>query len=299
MRDHNLTAQKLLFAASKLGDSTATFLLIKEAVRSDKLASPNLAGPRRHLKTLADDYNLTAMYLAGQIHELEGKFSHALKIYEQATTSQGKASYEEKASDSTLGDIWKAVSRLRAKAGDKTGAQEAIRRCALQYDDPMAYYELAKVYTLPLTEDFENYMLKAAASGEPRAAHELGVLYYKQSQRTSLGNPNDRSTVPTLSNRASVKSILARDWLTIGAESDMPISQVYLAVLLRAAGKPEEGLEWLGRASNSTQWTTAISWLRSRWDQRDSIDIDNAWDGTSAVRKTIVASSGKTIAIEE
>ena len=317
MRDHNLTAQKLLFAASKLGDSTATFLLIKEAIRFGRLGNSNLISSRRHLQTLADEGNVTAMYLAGQIHELEGKLSHALKLYESVTSSLVDAPYGDKAYDNTLSDIWKAVSRLKAKAGDKSGAQDAIRTCALQYDDPVAYYELAKAYTSPQSNDYENYMLKAAASGEPKAAHELGVLYLKQFQGNAFVSPdttsnaNDRrlkepmiqctiSAPPTIAPKmASAKTIQAREWFAIAAESDIPISQVYFAILLRAEGKPGEGLEWLDRASSVLKWTAAMSSLRSMWDWKDPIDIHTAWDGETRVQETVIMCRGERTVITE
>ena len=313
MRDHNLTAQRLLFAASKLGDSTATYLLIKEAIRLGRLGSSSLAGPRRRLQILADEGNLAAIYLAGQIYESEGKLSHALKLYESATSSNKNAPHGEKAPNTTLSDIWKAISRLKAKAGDDVGAQEAIRTCALRYDDPMAYYELAKAYTPPLSEDYEIYMLKAAASGEPKAAHELGVLYYRQSQGSSSASldstsnakdsgsktPNIQSTTSLAPKMASEKATQARGWFAIGAESGIPISQIYLAVLLRAEGKSDEGSGWLDKASSAIQWTAAMSWLQNIWNRKDPIDIVTAWDGEPRVQKTIVMSRGERIVITE
>ena len=302
-----------------MGDSAATFLLIKEAIRFGRLRSPNLIDPQRHLRTLADGGNLTAMYLAGQVYESEGDFSQALKVYKMATTSLGDAPNGENASDNSLGDTWKAISRLKANAGDCVGAEEAIRTSALQYDDPFAYYMLAKAYIPPSSEDYETYMLKAAASGEPKAAHELGILYYKQSQGSVLSTPdrmlNGHANSPTepgcqdvskshtatlvIPKMASEKGTQAREWFAIGAESDVAISQLYLAVLLRAAGKHVEGLAWLERASSSKQWLTTISWLRGMWNQKDPIEIDTAWDGKYNFGKTEVKAHGVRMVITE
>lgn len=259
------------------------------------------------------------MYLAGQIYESEGKFSQALKIYEMATSSVCDALKELKAPDNSLGDIWKSISRLKANAGDHAGAEAAIKTCALQHDDPLAYYELAKAYTPPSSKDYEVYMLKAAASGEPKAAHELGVLYHKQSQGVILTSTNSISSghikpledprhQNVLKGQGTAllppkmlleKATQAREWLAIGAESDIPISQLYLAVLLRAAGKPDEGLEWLERASSSKQWTSAISWLRSMWGRKDPIDIDTASVGKYSDEETQVMAQGESIPIPQ
>ena len=316
IRDHNLIAQKLLFAASKLGDSAATFLLVKEAIKFGSLRNHSLIGPRRHLQTLADDGNLTAVYLAGQIYESEGNRSQAIRIYEMATSNLSNVLNGEKAPKNSLGDIWKAMSEIKASAGDYVGAETAIRKCALQYDDPWAYYELAKAYISPSSEDYENYMLKAAVSGEPLAAHELGLLYYKQSQgrylthqdnvsnghAESLEKPRDQSydiqgATTTTPKIKLEKGTQARDWFSVGAESDISISQLYLAVLLRAAGKANEGLTWLERASSSKQLTAAVPWLRSIWDSKDPIYIDTAWDAKHNAGKTVVMAHGEKIAV--
>lgn len=308
-----------MFAASGLGDSAATFLLIKEAMKFKRLRSPDLAGPQRHLGTLADEGNPSAMYLAGQISEYEGKFAHAIKRYEKAMESVGGAPEGIKAPNNILGDIWKAMSRAKAFAGDHNGAEAAIRTCALQLDDPVAYYELAKTFTPPSSQDYEVYMLKAAASGEPKAAHELGVLYHKQSQGGTLTSRNSISS-GQIKNTATPKgknvvngqgsallspkmvlekSTQAREWLTIGAESDIPISQLYLAVLLRAAGKPNEGLEWLARTPGSTNWNPAISWLRSMWERKDPIDIDTVSVGKYSLERIQVTARGESISIPQ
>ena len=313
-----MIAQKLLFAASRLGDTAATFLLVKEAIRLQRLTNPNLTGPRRHLQTLVNKGNLKATYLAGQIHESEGKFSHALKIYGEAASSHGNASSGESSIDNSLGDIWKAISRLKANAGDHIGARAAMETCALEYDDPWAYYELAKLYTLPFSENYATYMLKAAVSGEPEAAYELGVYYHQQcrgdvlnSSDNVLTKPADalekpseqrvverRSTTPVSPTKPE-KGTQARDWLAIAAESDVLISQLYLAILLHGAGKFQEATEWLDRASTSKQWTPAISWIQSMWDREEIVDIDSTRDGKTGAGRITLAARGERILISE
>lgn len=259
------------------------------------------------------------MYLAGQISEYKGKSAHAIEIYEKATESIGGAPEGINAPNNILRDIWKAMSRAKAFLGDHDGAEAAIRTCALQLDDPVAYYELAKSFTSPSSQDYEVYMLKAAASGEPKAAHELGVLYHKQSQGGTLASRNSISSkrinksampkvknvvdgqgLPLLSSKiVSEKSTQAREWLTIGAESDIPVSQLYLAVLLRAAGKSNEGFEWLARTPGSGNWYSAMSWLRSMWERKDPIDIDTVSSGKYDPERIQVTACGESISIPQ
>ncbi len=259
------------------------------------------------------------MYLAGQILVSEHNYRRALDIYEMATSSPDDAPGGKSAYLHSLGDIWKAISRLKIKLGDQVGAQAAIRTCALQYDDPVAYHELAKAYTPRWSKDYEDYMLKAAASGNTKAAHELGVLYYKQSRgriSTSPGNISSGNTktledlreqninkghgTVSLPPKMSLeKATQAREWLAIGAESGIPMSQLYLAILLRAVGKSDEALEWLKKVSSSKRWTPAILWLRSMWTREDPIDIDTAWERARTAEKTELMAGGEKIAITD
>lgn len=315
-----LTAKRLLLAASKLGDSAATFDIVRQGIKTRRLTSPDLDGPRRQLRSLVDEENPVAMYLQGQIYETEGDTPHALKIYEAGTSKHGEmAMGDNYALSHSLGDMWKAMSRLKRKTGDYVGAETAMRTCALQYDNPSAYYHLAKTYTSLASDDYESYLLKAAVSGELRAAHELGVLYLRQVREiflTSLGpatspgfeNPeslgaprlpqnHDLSSFPP--NIASEKRRQAMEWLSIGAESDNPASQVHLAVLLREVGKSDEGLRWLEKASSSDNWAKAIFWLRELWDQNTYIEIDASLVNKLGTSKTTMTASGETFDVPD
>ena len=301
--------------ASRLKDPMATFMLIKEAIDSHRLTTPNLAGPIKHLQSLVDEGDLTAIYLTGQMYESEAKISHALKIYEMAISSSAGGLNSGIVLDNSLGDIWKAIGRLKAKAGDHVGAQVATEKCALEFDDPRAYYDLAKLYTLSSSENYEAYMLKAAVSGEPEAAHELGVLYHQQSRMASLipsdkspsersnylEKPNEESTLQDQSTISlfpqSEKGAQARDWLAVAAECDISISQLYLAILLRAMGKHEQSTEWLQKASKSKQWANATSWIRNRWDREESVDIDTTWKGELGIRGIALVAHDETMVI--
>ncbi|KAI4259654.1 MAG: hypothetical protein L6R42_004467 [Xanthoria sp. 1 TBL-2021] len=60
----------------------------------------------------------------------------------------------------------------------------------------------------------------------------------------------------------------AIEWFNIGAEFGITASQVYLALLLREAGRAEEGLEWLQRATKSSDaddWTEAVEYFKRMW----------------------------------
>ncbi|KAG6999364.1 hypothetical protein G7Y79_00035g070360 [Physcia stellaris] len=230
-----------------------------------------------------------ALYLEGKKSEREERFGRALALYEGIVAANQEAF--DDIGDISFADIWKAIA-------------------ALQYDDSAALFQLAKSFIDPSSTKYESFMLKAAASGEPKAAHELGVLYFRQSQSMISMINRDDSNKPNGSNfdngsqdqeqashsivnsaAATWRRKEAREWFNIGAESGLIGSQVYLALLLREIGKLEDGLQWLTLAANPEDvqlkqlggWTPVISYFASRWhdsspDLKD-IDIDSIRKG--------------------
>ncbi|MCJ1223464.1 hypothetical protein MMC12_000105 [Toensbergia leucococca] len=244
----------LFSAASKLNDSQATFEIIRQAIRTSRLSRPEIHGPRRQLAGFAEAKDPEALILECQVCESEGKPKLALKLYKEVTEIQTRTGDNTKALDRSIAEAWKSISRLQIQAGHLTSAKVAIEKGALQYDDPLAYYYLAKFFEDSSSDDYLNHMLKAAASGVPQAANEIGMYYYKQMQTQKQEDSVD--------NR-----LLAQEWFAVGAECDIESSQVYLAILLRRAGKLADGLRWLEKVSHSKEWRSAIPWLKQVWGQ--------------------------------
>ena len=299
------TARDLLLASARLGDDEAVLLVIKEAIKLRNLTTPKTVAIiyQRRFQPLVQRKHPAAVYLEGQKYESEGQRGHALKLYESVVTANAE-------SFDTIGeirgaDIWKAIGKLRAMNGDRRGAEAAISAAALQYDDPAALLQLAKTFTSPSLADYESFMLKAAASGEAKAAHELGLLYLKQSQGKISVADQVHSSEPKGSNAsgpaqssgrgqrykedsaaAKQKRLEAREWFHVGAESGIIGSQVYLALLLREFGKLEDGRQWLLSAGKREDvyskenrvWAEIIEYFVTRWDDSDknleSIDVD-------------------------
>lgn len=303
------TAQDLLIASARLGDDDAILLVIKQALKLGELSSPKIALVyQQHFRPMVQRRHPAALYLEGKKSEREERFGRALALYEGIVAANQEAF--DDIGDISFADIWKAIGKMRAKKGDRKGAEAAIRTAALQYDDSAALFQLAKSFIDPSSTKYESFMLKAAASGEPKAAHELGVLYFRQSQSMISMINRDDSNKPNGSNfdngsqdqeqashsivnsaAATRKRKEAREWFNIGAESGLIGSQVYLALLLREIGKLEDGLQWLTLAANPEDvqlkqlggWTPVISYFASRWhdsspDLKD-IDIDSIRKG--------------------
>ena len=297
------TARDLLLASARLGDDEATLLVIKEAIKLRNLTTPTMVAMiyQQRFRPMVQRKHPAAVYLQGQKNESEGQHGHALKLYESVVTANAESF--DTIGDISGVDIWKALGKLRAKNGDRKGAEAAIRVAALQYDDPAALFQLAKTFTSPSLAEYESFMLKAAASGEAKAAHELGLLYLKQSQgkipvvdRVHSSEPNESNASGHVQSprerykeglaAGKQKRLEAREWFHIGAESGIIGSQVYLALLLRESGKHEDGRQWLLSAGKREDvdskekeaWAKVIEYFVTRWDDSDnnleSIDVD-------------------------
>ncbi|KAI4111149.1 MAG: hypothetical protein LQ339_000877 [Xanthoria mediterranea] len=267
--------------------------LLNDAVLAGRHRGPGVATARKINQEHAKNGKGVSVFLEGKLLEYEGKSFEALQLYQ--TWSHIKTEYRKNPNFSgdtwdtpECGDICKALARLRANLGDRTGAEEAIRDAAFVYDDPAAYYHLAIEFVAPGSHDFEMYLLKAASSDHSKSSHELGMFYFNQSrQGIPLQEPKDNETfqntgplrnsrkplAPRVEQPLSRELMLGKraeaiEWFNIGAESGITASQVYLALLLRDAGRAEEGLIWLQKAtkySDAEDWTEAVDYFRRIW----------------------------------
>ena len=272
------TVRDLLLASARLGDDEAILLVIKEAIKLRNLSYPRMVAIiyEQRFRPMVHRKHPAAVYLEGQKRESAGQDRQALKLYESIVAAKAE-SFDMIGGISGV-DIWKAISILRAKNKDRTGAEAAIRVAALQYDDPAALCQLAKTFIKPHLAQYESFMLKAAASGEAKAAYELGLLYLKQSEgqipfvdgihssEPNGSNASDHVQSPERGQRSSEDSaamkrrlLEAQEWFNVAAASGIIGGKVYLAHILRnrglvlwkrglvlwARGYLEEGHRWL------------------------------------------------------
>ena len=279
----------MLLVAARLRDTPAIFLVIQEVLRHGSLRAPGVNFIYRScFQPLVQKGLPKALYLEGQLCEAQGKNERAFDLYQRliAGNAERPASIEYEVD---YGAVWMAISKFKARKGDRTGSEEAIHTAAFQHDNPAAYYELAKVFTKSASSEYESFLLKAAASGEVEASHELGVLYFSQSQGqlpiddrsasdrqgTSRHSRKEEEVLSPEgklamnSNVATNKRTIAREWFALGADAGLTGSQVYLAALLHEVGKFDEGWQWLEAASKSkgsSTWSKVITFLRKHWN---------------------------------
>lgn len=275
-----------MVAASQLNDASATLILADTSIKSKKLNMPSVS--RQHLDRMVSQKHPVALFLQGRIYQEQGKISNALQMYEECTKISSKNYSGSEAVKINLSEAWRGISSMKLQQ-DKQGAEFALKKSALDYDDPTSYYLLARTFTPRSAKEYETYMLKAAASGETRATDALGIYYFKQSQgcmslpstkdsiehtRSLIERPAHDILITQGSEKVapatvSEKRKLAEDWFRIGAETNFESSQVHLAILLREAGKLSEGMDWLEKASASSTWANTVAWIRKMWDLKE------------------------------
>lgn len=289
---HSATAKDLMIAASKQSDSAATLQLMSEAIKIQNHRHPDVTFARQHLADMAKARNPKALTLMGQIRESEGNLEKALKLYESTTRINSGTEGVAEGLDGTLADAWSGIARLKAIAGDWAGGKAALEKAALQYDDPSAYYGLAQQCISLTSPDWLNYMLKAAISGDAAAANKLGRYYLGHTLGIRQLAKRGKALVgPASSSRSSESLTLAIAWFTIGAESSVATSQLYLAILLRAQGKVQEGLDWLAKAGSDKQLNGAISHYEEYWHNENHNFLwrsDDNGEGNEYCLRTLV-----------
>ena len=147
---------------------------------------------------------------------------------------------------------------------------------AVEYDDPKAYYHLARSFVQSYGMMYEEYMLKAAASGNINAAHELGLYYFRQSKGSVMTGLNKGGTRKPHASLEPLPAVvdkmreLAQQWFAVAADAGVVSSMVHIAVLVRGPDFAVYGQDWLDRAQaadTQREWSNTIKMLgRQKYD---------------------------------
>ena len=283
--EYHSIAFAILQTASDQREPGATLFLISVAAKSAKLQSPGVSSAKIHLRELVEEGSIPAMILQAQILENQGETAKALHLYERAIDAEhdGIASTVANISAQDFGQAWVAVARLKGNSTDKEGAKKAYEMAAFHYDDPWAYYCLAIDDGNVLNPQSIQYLLKAAASGVPHAAHKLGMYYFALAQQSATDSGETTLRKRPWINRGSSPSSptdnhrnwrLAAAWLGVAAESPLhphiQDSRLFLAITLRKIGEEQKGMEWLDVAAkaSTTRDRHRVMQLKNDWHNK-------------------------------
>lgn len=184
----------LVFEASNAGNEFATIDIMSSAYNRSirglaELRDPRIAQARKHLETIG---SAPAKVLCGRIAELEGNRNLAIQLWtdamedsQQAAREMGKSSSEGAmlAADRNTSSPWLDLANAYLESGHYHEAKWAID-IGCDLDDPTSHDDAASYYRYASRHGVSNskwlyHISKAAASGLPKAMHELGCWYFQ------------------------------------------------------------------------------------------------------------------------
>lgn len=204
--DHKMYGKKLLVALSHAGSELATIRIMKQVLeeakdKPSKLNATEVSHMRKHLNQIAargDNYR--AMVLLGKIELKLGNHSVATKLWtdalepacahaeeiaaKQARGERLEASGLARSNLEDLDSPWIELHLIHKARGEPVQARRAME-VGCEMDDPFAHYYAAlwekqidhTTGELSHSSAWLYHMTKAAVSGHPKAAHELGRFY--------------------------------------------------------------------------------------------------------------------------
>ena len=203
--DQQVYGKKLIYALSFVGSEMATIRVMKQALveaktRPAKLKASEISQMRKHLEEVAQKgENYRAMVLQGKVEYALGKQDAAIRLWTdamEAAVANAREVAERKArQDSSLlepgeselqdhEDLdapWIELSAIHIARREWTRAAWAIE-IGCEIDDPMVHYYAASLEKQQTKGEFATsswlyHITKAAASGHPKAQHELASFY--------------------------------------------------------------------------------------------------------------------------
>jgi hypothetical protein len=190
----------LLFEASDAGNNSATIRVMSGAYNqveenpslfTSLLQAPRLVRARQRLEQID---SAPAKVLHGRLAQMEGNGKLAAKLWTDAMEDSRRAAQElsaksvrdalAEATDPNTSAPWSDLTTYHMTNGRYEEAKWAID-VGCQLDDPMSFYYAAWYHRadrqtereIPTSSKWLYNISKAAASGQPRAMHELGCWY--------------------------------------------------------------------------------------------------------------------------
>jgi tetratricopeptide (TPR) repeat protein len=236
--------KRLMISACELGERSATYELVASALRTGNLKEYD--GSIRRLAMLANKENdPRAMLLLGKALYGQGGNRESLSWFQKATRPPTGSLNFDGAAEALVQEGRILLSRNEALA-----ARDAFSKAAFELDDPTAYFYLSQFEDTGSKEQ-EVYLMKASTAGITEAWHNLGSLELAKDTKRIIKKMEDYG--------------VAREWFLVAASEGFGLSMLNLAVMHKAVGEIEEGLEWLERAEETEGVEEEARRLKSEW----------------------------------
>lgn len=173
---------------------------------------------------------MSALALRGKILNHEGKNVEALKCLRQATEDPegggGTLDYEG------AGEAMTEKGILLLKIGQREEAKQAFQKAALDLDDPLAYYYLAR-WSPSNSPEETVYLLKSASSGVKEAIFKLARVELEKFFEREGSLPKKMKGYG-----------MAGEWMRVAAEKEDGLCMLHLACMFKSVGDMEGWREW-------------------------------------------------------
>jgi tetratricopeptide (TPR) repeat protein len=242
---------------------------IRDKANAITFALPKLLEWGKRMDPDAPDKDL--LIVLGMLEERSSKYAEALHYYERALNAEPeKENTRPRLAQDMLRLVlkrdWDGVASMKARLGDRDGARETLELGAFEKDDPIAWYQLARMNEQDSTL-LRDYLHRAAKGGIPEATKLLGIWYVRQSQifRTQASSkPSLRSRIRQnlspfvtktldriLGNPVTDNLRTGIEWLRVAAFYGGADNYVFLGLALREIGQHEEGFKHIEKVKDS------------------------------------------------
>ncbi|KAF2803610.1 uncharacterized protein BDZ99DRAFT_167785 [Mytilinidion resinicola] len=313
----NHTGRRMILECSEAKDPLATLTILGCVRAREKWALDipkiDIASARRHLQTLAyEDQNPDAMILVGLDLRAKRNDAAARVLFEKAMRKVSEGEMLD-VNSGTTGDKlpfkvdnvrghdllpipapWIALGNLLLEQAepDLEAAKAVFYTGATKADDPLAYFYLAECGDM-YSDEWLEYMTKAASSGHPDAMFHMGNFYAqsKQEATQSVGLTGHRhlKAIDSFKSWKSGPGLTAR---LPGLPDDLPLSgreamafEWYFLGFVDAHRSATLGLARLLRRKSA--WWAAVEVLKEILEDRDK-DEENTVAKREALELTKV-----------
>lgn len=177
--------------------------------------------------------------------------------------------------------VEQGILLLKLKPEEKELAKEAFKKAALELDEPMAYYYLARWSPLGSVEE-SVYLIKAASSGVLEAIVRLGQLELEKVLGASPSLSNDLDGKVGEKQKTLPKTIsgygIAGEWIRLAAERGDQSSMLHLGCMLKSVGEHEGWREWKEKVGDVKGWGEKTVQAREQWTLRGVQFLGESFD---------------------
>lgn len=219
-----------------LAISEATYFLVSEGLKRDRLSQPQLQPAVDQLSRLASaGTDFRASILWGQVLLSRGQERQAMKVFQKVVNEDAKTNQTTEKEESSKSPFHISKSKAYAllasynlKNNNISFAYTLSKHAAEKYDDVEAWLCLAK--SIPGDSDEkEKYLTHAAAKGSLEAANELGEFFLRRS-KGDLYTDEKRGEGKRKNNLRD--RMWAKEWFSLGILEGVPRGQEEVMRLL-------------------------------------------------------------------